>query len=715
MNLTHARRSECLTIDEMVRPFLDPAEADALNDANLGEGETAEVRAWLDALRPVVEGPRAGRGARLAIAAQTMSVPNKTARNKFDALQREGWRGLVDGRRKEACAKMADIDCSNKEVFVNWIKGMAENYGGNIRHARRAAIAFWKTARKTSEKIPGYSSWPLPGIGGYPIGWSYGNIAKIAKLTNYERTVAGIGRAAARSCAPMVLRTRVGLRVGEAYMVDDVWHDIDCHMLGSQKQFVRPMELAVMDVFSAYKCAYGLKPRIKDEATGKRINLRATDMRFLTAHLFCNIGYNADRCFLFAEHGTAKVQAEIAALLKEYSRDAIRVVEGSIQDKPALLGAWTGKQAGNPRNKSALESSHRIPHFAAKYLPGQTGGNSRDNMPEDHHGRESAFKEVDKMVELVLQRVGKENAAWYLNEFQAPVLNYYAYAKWVDDYYPIVHSFTDHELEGWERAGLMVSGFRSTLNNQFFSYSELSGIDKNEADAIRAMLAASPHLNVCRRMSRGEVWESGRRALRKFPAEAFPRIVGKDLAVEHRVLDHAISFRNAEIERGREFVFPATAIDPRGLEIILKDKEYYSTVLNPFDPSKLFILDSKFRYIGALSEQIVSCHTDMEGMQRAMGQAAHAEALAMLPYRMRHADKEGEVQRMKDHNNAILSGMVKTPEERAVQDRARASAQAGDMAALLSACGQPARDVEADTEAPADLSSIFGPTPGSQE
>ena len=87
----------------------------------------------------------------------------------------------------------------------------------------------------------------------------------------------------------------------------------------------------------------------------------------------------------------------------------------------------------------------------------------------------------------------------------------------------------------------------------------------------------------------------------------------------------------------------------------------------------------------------------------------------MLPYRMRHADKEGEAKRAEEKNMALLSGMVATPEERAVRQRAKDSATEGDMAALLDACGKPERDMEPNEEAPADLSSIFGPRPGSNE
>lgn len=713
MQLTHARRSECLTLDEMLRPFHNLGELSEFS--HIGDKNQHEVKSWLDALAPVLEGPRAGRNARLAIAAQRMSVPLRTARNKFDALQREGWRGLADKRRRAEGKKMSDMDCANLPLFAEWVKGLSENYGGNVRQAWRGAVALWKSALKTGGKIPGYAEVPEPGLNGLPQGWSYPNFSRVAKLTRYERTMSAIGRSAARCHAPMVIRTRMGLRVGEAYMIDDVWHDVDCHMLGSQKQFIRPMELAVIDVFSAFKCAYGLKPRLKDEVTGKRINLRDNDMRLLTAHLFCNVGYNPDRCLVFAEHGTAKVKATIADLLSEFSGGAIRVVEGGIQDKPAIFGAWEGKQAGNPRLKSALESSHRLPHFGAKYLPGQTGGDSRNNLPEDHHGRERFFEEECRMVETVLQRVGPERAAWYLNEFQSPVLSYYAYAQWVDDYYKIIHAFSDHELEGWERSGLMISGFRSSLApTSFFQYSELASLPQDEAIAIRAILASNPQLNVSRRMCRAEVWNSGRRGLKRLPAEVFPMIVGKDLAVERKVADGAIRFENAEVARDFRFCYPAIGTDVRGLEIRLRDGESYNTVLNPFDTSKLFILDAGFRFICTLAEQIVSNHADMDNIQRAMGQASHAEAVALLPYRMRHADKEGEVERMKAHNKAILDGMVMHPDDRAVRARADAAAQDGDMADLLSACARPDAGDDATEEPAADLASIFGQLPGSE-
>ena len=713
MRLATLRRSECLSIAEMVHPLDIPEERDAILE--LGKHRPIVV-AWLDALRPVVEGPRAGRGARIAVAAQNMGVPVKTARNRYDALQREGWRGLLDKRQRDSAAKMQDFDCTDRNAFSNWIKAHAENYGGNLKHAHRAVIAFWKQARKSGEKIPGYAAWPLPGIGGYPVGWSYGNIAKLAKLTTYERTLSCIGRAAAHCHAPTVIRTRVGLHVGEVLMIDDGWHDVDCHMLGSQKDFVRALELAVLDVYSAHKPTWGIKPRVRDEATNKRINLRANDMRFLVAHHFCNVGYYPERCLVFMEHGTAVVEPRVQAILKEYSNNAIQFITGGIQDKPAILGAWTGRKGGNPRLKAAIESSWRLIHFAAKALPGQTGGDSRNNLPEDHHGREGYHKELVSAIEHARRIWPEEKVQFIINSILSPVMAYQDYAKLVAEFYHIISCYTDHDLEGWDEECLAISGFRPSVESlEFFPYAHLAKLPPDQAEAVSSVLRANPELNVRRRMSRLEVFNAGKRALRRLPIQAFAEICGADLAVRRTVRAHSIQFDDCEIKCGYKFRFPAIATDQRGNEIILKDGQSYNTLLNPYDPSRLFIMDENFAVMGTLSEQIAVSYADPDAMHQAIGKASHAESLAMLPYRMRHADREGEVQRMREHNKELLSGMVATPEERAVRARAEASAQAGDMDALLSACGQPTRDVEPDTESPADLSTIFGPTPGSQD
>ena len=291
-----------------------------------------------------------------------------------------------------------------------------------------------------------------------------------------------------------------------------------------------------------------------------------------------------------------------------------------------------------------------------------------------------------------------------------------SYRKIVDELYEIIEAYSDHELEGWEESGLMVSGFRPSIQSlDFFPYGAIAELPPDEIPVVQALLRANPALNVSRRMSRREAFETERRQLRRLPIQAACEICGPDLAVERKIRNHAFVFEDADVRRGHEFRFPAVAVSPQGHEILLRDGETYQTILNPFDPSRLAVLDAKFALVGICSEQIVVSHADMEAAHRAMGQAARHEAIAMLPYRMRHADREGEAKRAKARNDALLSGMVATPEERAVAKRAAEAATEADRSALFDSLSRPSAAPEPAAEPVAALADIFGPRPGSQD
>jgi hypothetical protein len=662
MHLSRLNRSECLTIEEMVNPFADPEQAAAL--AELGEESRRGVLAWLDALTPVICGPRAGRGRRLRAAAQ------------------------------QNAAKMDDIDCANLPQFAAWVKTIAENYGGNVQQAYRAILALWKTGGE----IPGYSTRPLPGLNGHPRGWSYPNINRLANLTKYERAVSRVGRTAAKAFAPFVIHTRVGMECGRGYMRDDLWHDVALYLPGKmQKEFVRALELCVIDIFSSSKIASGYKPRFRDEVTGKRINLRGSDMRFLLAHLLCNIGFHPDGCVIFLEKGTASIDKELHPLITQRSNGRIRFVTGAIQDRPAILGYWGGDGKGNPRAKALLESLHRLPHSFLRWLPGQVGSNSRTDKVEDLAGRieewEWIIKVLEKKDESFVQR--------YCNNMNGPAIPYPQYIDFVSRMYDAIDCRTDHKLEGWEQAGLVISGFRpSVSSHDFFRYDALQNVSPEEAAAIRAILAANPSLHVSRKLSPREVWNDGRRRLIRLPQGTFAEICGRDLAVKRAVRNGMIRFSDADIECGRVFSYPAIAINQQGREEMLREGQSYLTVANPFDMSKLYILNENFGLIGTLTEQIVVSHVDMENIHRAMAQAAHAEAVNLMGYRSRHADKEGEAKRAIDHNRALLKQM-------AAEEAAPISVSA-QVAALSDMLTVPEAAPEAPDNEMANLAAMFG-------
>ncbi len=679
-------------------PWTDAA--DSAEFAALPESERTRVEAWLSVLSPVLSGPRAGRGAAIADVARTMGTSVSTARRQFDLLAKDGWQALVDRRRAPSHSSHGPAGYDEAK-FVSWLRSLAETYGGNLKAAHRAAVGIWRSG----QHVPGYAFSPDSTATGLPAGWTYANIARLARLTPYERATAYVGRAAARSHAPMVVRTRRGLHVGEVYMADDVWHDVECHMLGRSAELVRPLELAILDVYSAHKCAWGMKPRVRDDKTGKRVNLRASDMRFLLAHLFCNVGYYVGGCSLIAEHGTAAVEGGVADILAKYSGGKIKIVEGGILDAPAIAGSFAGAQKGNPRLKAALESSHRLIHNWSRTLPGQTGGDSRNSLPEETLGRERFFNSLCKDVARFLQGLDTADAEALVSRLSIPFPYYNDYASYVFDLYQAIASSSDHDLEGWEQEGLVASGFRpDPARGDVLPFSTLEALPPEQAAAIRAILSANPAQVYSRRMSRQEVWNLGQRNLVRLPIAAFVEICGRDLAVERTVRNHAFTFEAADIERGRTFRFPALCRDPRGYEIILREGETFLTLLDPFQPDRLHVLDARFAYVGTCAEQVVASHVDAKRAVDAMRQAAHAELAAALPYRSRHADQEDAAAIAKAHNAAVLA-------ELAAPAQPSAPIQKADAARILDAISAGSDEPDEDAGTPnrsSTLDDLFG-------
>lgn len=612
---------------------------DSIEFAMLPGDIQADVNAWLDALKPALTGPRRGRGAAIRHAAQQMGVSTPCARRHYDRFREIGWRGLVNWAK-------AGKPCSGVPVdTVRWIKGHVENYGGNFRRAYEAIIAWWRAGNP----IPGYSEWPEPGVHGYPHSWSYHNLNRLARLTKAEKKLSRIGRSAAQSCMPLVITTRRDLHCGQIYMFDDVWHDVHTHFIGVNKEPVRPLELACMDVFSAAKVAWGLKPRIRDEATGKRINLRETDMRFLLAYVLTQHGYWPEGCQLVVEHGTAAIGSDLEKILHDESNGIIRVNRSGIQDKPAILGAWAGEKHGNFRLKAALESHHNFMHNVGRYLPGQSGSSSRVDKPEELAGRTREHEQLVKAIGQAIIGQSPDRIAWLLENIRSPFIPFYTYGRLVDMLYRIIDARTNHDLEGWEEAGLMSGQYRlSTTDATWLDDATLLPIEPEKRMAIEAIVAANHGLHQFRKLSPAEVWSQ--RMTKRLGEHLIPRIIGQALAVERKVTPRGtIELEDRETGPGK-FVFVARATNAYGHTVLLRDGETYSTILNPFDSNKLFICDARFRYIGVCSRQIAVSRADTEAIVRAQGQAAHNEVIRLQEYRLRHPDYAADADALRRQN-----------------------------------------------------------------
>ena len=380
---------------------------------------------------PIIAAGKSGRGARIEAAAAQLGISVPNARKLFDAYREQGLLGLVDGRKRGV--KQSKIP----RATVEWMKALAEINGANLLRAFEQAVAIWQTQTPWQNKraIPGYEGYPPATVTGLPESWSYKTFHRLCQLKKMDRTLAKQGLSAAMSFMPLLNRSRKELHVGQVLMCDDVWHDHNVTRYGTNSELIRPIELCCLDYFSAKKIIHILKPRQRNEETGKWENFRDEHMRYLLAAIFTRIGFHPDGCLLIVEHGTAQVSKkrdaageDLEDILHRVSNGLITVQRGAIQDKPAVLGAWGGPKKGNFRIKAALESMHNIPHLWERHLVGATGSDSRNNLPDEHHGRETEHKRLAKAIaEAIEAGLKPEIIGEFLEQLAAPFLPFQVY------------------------------------------------------------------------------------------------------------------------------------------------------------------------------------------------------------------------------------------------------------------------------------------------
>lgn len=135
-----------------------------------------------------------------------------------------------------------------------------------------------------------------------------------------------------------------------------------------------------------------------------------------------------------------------------------------------------------------------------------------------------------------------------------------------------------------------------------------------------------------------------------------PEIIGADLSEERKLTDHgSFTFEDASISH-EPMRFVGIAVNPQGHQVLLKDGETYRTFCNPFDTRFLLVCDSRGRYIGRCERVNKVCRADDEGLQRAMGQAAHVNAARARAYLARNADHAEKKAEDDQWNEKVLSG-----------------------------------------------------------
>jgi len=414
-----------------------------------------------------------------------------------------------------------------------------------------------------------------------PRGMSRRNLLHYASLTPFERTASRIGTRAASLYVPGVYSTRVGLLPGQIYQFDDVWHDVEVVAPGLSGVLSRPLEFACIDVASAYKVSYILRPRYEKE-DGKRDGLKKREFLWHVFDVLCNYGYHRDGCVLVLEHGTAALTPEERSTLSRLSGGRITFRDSDILGKALHAGMFDGTGKGNPRAKALIESSHRWLHNAMAMLPAQTGGNSRIDRPEQLEGiekyAESVMKAWATLPDILRARLRHPAPLWNeYGEFYRAINNQ-------------IQNRSNHDIEGWEGNDWLEAEYDMDGNGHWLSTRDIMTLPEHSRDG--ALFAAkTPGFTRMRKWSPREAWDSGRDNLIKLPFWGIVDFLGKDAMKRVTVRpNHTIEFEDREFGAGKHR-FLGTVATPYGDSMGLIPGRDYGIYAMPCDMTKAVVID----------------------------------------------------------------------------------------------------------------------------
>jgi len=580
----------------------------------------ADVQSWINELSAV----RKPIQKNLAAVAARMGVSLQTARRKYDA-----WRHSGDWRSLRNLLKVPEERGLDPEFIAFW-QGLCKENQRKCKPAYKKFVRLFLAGE------------PMPGIDAnvsrvsLPRGYSYDNLMR-HRPSDFELTAVRIGRSAAAEFRPKIFTTRKELAVGKMYLFDDMWHDfVVCKY--PQRRPMRLLQLHAHDVFAACQFARGLKPRERDEITGKSVNLNENEMLFLVAYVLGEFGFHPEGTVLGVEHGTAAIKDALERMIYDLTAGRVTVEAGGIQSAPSFAGQYPGASKGNFRFKAALESLGNLIHNETADMltfPGQTGSNSRINKPEELGKREDAAAVLIKaMAALPAERA---------NQLRMPVLEVNQ-AKWlVEEVMERINRRVDHELEGWLDAGLTTVDYEIPDVGIITAQKWLTlSADKQAALAAVAMPAP-------RKMSPREVFDAGRpRLIRMRPEQTALMLrdtAGREVTVGK---DHLISFEDENI-----------STEPlRFLAHHFAPGDKFRAVVNPMSPNIAHLFDARGSWIGQVSAWQTVSQGDTAALNRAMGAARKVEAELLAPVARTGARITKERIEAAQHNAGVLRDPV---------------------------------------------------------
>lgn len=593
-------------------------------------------------------------------------------KRKFYLLRNNGgnWAEILD--KRQVNEHRAATALTQQPRFIAELNKMVDEHARNNQAGFRALKRRW--ARR-QDAIPGYEDWK--GWPKIPAGWTNENLAKILKKHNNEarlRSIRGGTSSKSNAYLPTVLTTRVGLWPGAVIQLDDVWHD-NLVTLGKKREIVRVLELGALDLFSANRFHWGAKPRRRrDDKTWETIGGR--DMRMFLAGMFHRFGYCPRGTMLMSEHQTAKVDEDIARILYDSTGGLVRVDYQPIEGKQAALcGFWPGTEGGNFRAKACLESTHSLMHNDLAALPMQTGSPSSGIKAPVITGQMAAY------IARILKRVA-EKVPHRMHLLRLPTLDFHCqFIPFLTDYYEFgLATRTDHDLEGWERLGHVITEYCAAPGSgQYFGEEVFLQLPEASQIAIREAARAAPQMWSRRRnLSPVEVWNQREKFL-PIPPVVLCDILTEDLAREVTARKGFLHFEDQEISpdpliyTARYFSGPM-----KGREIPHGEKVRMFAL--PFDDATSIVVDAKGRFLGEvpLYKRVIPIDPEAFGsavpfedrpeirsmeLRDAAGEKHARIADILEPSRILHADRVQQARDLREHNRKVINGDPVTPEE----------------------------------------------------
>lgn len=582
--------------------------------ARLTESEHETFVAWKDAVRLFQE--LGGGAAAVAVVLRRFAgVPGMSRSGlyrKAAAYAKSGDIALLPmaATRRPAIGRATTLP---PEFVAHWqgICGM---------HQREKVLAAWRYLIRelmSGSIIPGYGCdwrgiWAAehPGMqipaacpyrsatGAAPKGWSYRNLRDLAPEKDVWHGAAR-GVQAMRSHLPSVPHTRVGLKFGSVFFVDDVWHDFKVFV--GQKEAQRPVELGMMEALTGRYATWGLCAVTRAE-DGARKMLRGVYMRYLLCDLLCNVGVSPDGITIFAEHGTANLSDKLLTRLNDAicaycgKPDFVKVSLGKTYGEPAAVGLFQERPRGNPRWKAMLESSWNLLHNETAILPGQVGRN-RDESPADVAGRD---KETSALATIAME-IAKNNAD-IAGRYLTGYLSFSDAYQYVQSIKRMIETRTDHRLEGWVDCGFV--RHVASVAGADIDLDAIAAERPEAVDDIRKIIDMTSAPVREERLSPLAAWTKCAKkegALIKFPAAVSASILFDDpectrlATVSER---GTISFRDTS-GAPKEYVFNAIITDASGHQISLPRGSKWRVAFNPFSRDDLLVSNEDGRFIGS--------------------------------------------------------------------------------------------------------------------